>query len=634
MNEVLERVIREQLLVLRPPPRLSLSEWADEHYYLSPESSSEPGRWRTIPYQRGIMDAVSDRRVQQVTFMKSARVGATSIAGAIIGYHIDQDPAPIMMLQPTLDEARGWSKESLAPMLRDCPRLVGRVAEPRSKDSDNTILAKAFVGGRLHIVGANSGTGLRRRSIRIVIADETDGYPPSAGDEGDPIKLAIRRTETFWNRKIVCLSTPVTAGESRIESLFLDGDQRRYYVPCPHCGAMDVLTFAREDEGGGHWMTWPKGHPEAAHFVCSRCGDGIEHRHKRTMVAAGEWRAARPFAGHASFFIWAAYSYSANATWGQIASEYAAAEREGPDSLKTVWNTVLGRPWRMRGDAPEWRRLWDRRERYTGVPAGVQFLTAGVDVQGDRLVYEVVGWGQNRESWSIESGTLEGDTSSDDRPVWSRLDALLAKTWLGANGSTVLQLAQLAIDSGWNTQVVYSWVRRQPPSRVMAVKGYADSKGILGSPVEVDVHLSGRKIPRGCHVWPVGVNQAKEELYGWLRLDAPTDGGASPAGYCHLPDVDAEWFKQLTAEQLVEVRKRDGRTEHGWQMIPGRQNHALDARIYARAAAARVGLDQLAARPSEPSLGPARPARQEPRTGWLAKRREMGSGRRSFWDRR
>lgn len=618
---------------LRPPPRLNLSEWAEANLLLSSENSADPGRWRTYSFQRAIMDAITDPRVTQVTWLKSARVGATSIMNAAIGYHIHQDPCPIMIVQPTLDDAEAWSRDQLTPMLQECPSLRGLVAKAKSRDSDNSLRRKKFPGGSLRIFGANSPTGFRARTIRLLVLDEVDAYPPSAGSEGDPIKLGIRRTETYWNRKIIAASTPLTSGESKIEALYRAGDMRRYYVPCPHCGHRDVLAFQKDDEGGGHWMTWPEGNPAAAYFVCSGCGAGIDHSHKRAMVDAGQWRAAAPFTGHASFFIWAAYSFSPNATWGQIATEYVTAEKDGPEQLKTFWNTVLGRTWTARGDAPEWRRLWDRREKYAAgeVPAGVQFLTAGVDVQGDRLVYEVVGWSARKESWSIEIGNFNGSTAGEDSKVWRQLDELLAKTWRTPAGE-ILPIRLLAIDTGFNTQAVYAWVRRHSPGPVMAVKGDGtDGRAIVTSYREEDVNIGGNKIPNGVQLWPVGVNAAKEELYGWLRLEAPTEpGDPYPSGYCHFPEHGDHFFKELTAEQLVEVRKRSGHTVRMWQKLPGRANEHLDIRVYARAAAYRLQMDMGAAWAAKSEGAPATPAKPAPRrddalpgmpTGWLASAR-------------
>lgn len=594
----LDTIVAGAMHAWRPPPKLSLSEWADRHFYLSAESAAEPGRWKCLPYQVEPLDAITDPRVEQVTWMKSARIGYTKCMNAAIGYHIHQNPCPILVVQPTVDDAKGYSKEEIAPMLRDCPELTKivfeDVEEVGPKDSGNTILHKRFPGGVLSMVGANSGAGFRRVSRKVVIFDEVDGYPPSAGSEGDQIRLGIKRTEYYWDRKIIAGSTPLVAGHSRIETLFEAGDQRRYYVPCPQCGHMAPLVFSGDK---GHAMTWPKDEPDKAFFTCQASGCVIEHRQKREIVERGEWRAGAEFKGHASFHIWAAYSYAPNASWGQIAGEFLAA-KGNVETLKTFVNTVLGETWKEKGDAPAWEKIYQRRETYSigTVPEGVRFLTAGVDVQKDRWVWEVVGWGDDKQSWSIDSGVIPGDTSNEND--WTKLDDLLNQTWLTVTGAPQAIL-MLAIDSGYNTQQVYTWARRYN-GRVIATKGQSTARTLIGPPTAVDVTTRGKKIARGCKVWPVGVDIAKAELYGWLRLESVI------GGYCHFPQYGEAFFKQLTAEQLVStVNKRTGRAVLEWQLIPGRENHFLDCRVYARAAAAVLGVDRM--RRESPPAAQAKP---------------------------
>lgn len=616
----LDEIVARAMLAWRPPPKLSLSEWADRYYRLSAESAAEPGPWKTLPYQRGIMDAVTDPRVERISVMKSARVGFTLSMSAAIGYFMHQDPAAVMVVQPTVEAAQVFSKETVSAMLRDVPVLSKIAVRDQSegpKNSANTILHKAFPGGSLSFVGANSGAGFRAVSRRIVIFDEVDCYPPSAGSEGDPISLGEKRTEAFWNRKLIAGSTPLIAGASRIEKRFSEGDQRRYYVPCPHCGAMDFLAFREGDRG--HWMAWPEGKPREAHFVCRGCGCEIEHKHKRAMVEGGEWRADAEFRGHASFHLWAAYSYSPNATWGHIAEEFTVANKAGPLQLQTFVNTTLGETWTEKGEAPEYARLYQRREHYARgtVPEGVVLLTAGVDVMRDRLVYEVVGWLEDRQSFSVEAAVIAGDTAGED--VWTRLETdVLNYVWTTAQGGT-MPLRMLGVDSGDQTQTVYGWARRHL-GRVIATKGVPGSKPILGAPSSVDVTTRGRKYSRGAKVWPVGVDAAKKELYGWLRLDPPTveSGDPHPPGFCHFPEYGEDFFRQLTAEHLVATRHK-GFVIYEFHVIPGRENHYLDARVLARAAAVQAGLDRLAARKRvaapRPSAQPARPAAVEAASG-------------------
>lgn len=629
----------------RPPPRLALSEWADAKFLL-PAGDANAGRWRTLPYQRGILDAISDPGVERVTWMKSARVGFTKCFCAAIGYFIEHDPCPILVVQPTIDDAQKHSKEDLAPMLSEVPVLQGLVADVKTRDSNNTILYKNFRGGSLSLVGANSPRGFRRTSRRVVIFDEVDGYPMSAGSEGDPMALGERRTEYYWNRKIIVGSTPTIAGHSAIERIFELGDQRRYYVPCPSCGEFQVLRFPN--------FKWPKDQPERAHLVCEANGCVIEHRSKRDMIEAGEWRAEYPehftdYNRHASFHLWAGYSYSPNATWGQLAREHVTAVRGGATTLRTFVNTVLGETWQDRGEAPDWERLMRRREIYRigTVPTGALFLTAGVDVQKDRLVYEVVGWGRGKTSWSIDYAILPGDTADLDRGPWPQLDALLARSFPHAGG-VELPIRMLAVDSGYNTQQVYAWARRHPMSRVIAVKGQAMGGALIGPPTAVDVSDRGRKLKRGYKAWPVVGAIAKSELYGWLRLELPTDESPPPPGFCHFPEYGEDYFRELSAEQLMPHKTARGYLRLEWTLIPGRANHALDARVYARAAAAVLGLDRFresdwaalelavdqipapaaasgtpAATDAAPAIPRGRPARGPrwlgPRRGWLGR---------------
>jgi phage terminase large subunit GpA-like protein len=374
-------------------------------------------------------------------------------------------------------------------------------------------------------------------------------------------------------------------------------------VPCPHCAAFQVLQFPQ--------LTWPKGKPELAVYVCHVCGCEIEHQHKRDMVHAGEWRpgphpqfpdlpAPPPFAGHASFHLWAGYSFSPNATWGQLAGEFVAATHAGPEHLKTFVNTVLGEPWQERGDAPEWQRLYARRQSYAigTCPREVLFLTAGVDVQKDRLVYEIVGWGREKRSWSIDASVLVGETSdTTERGPWLKLNALLNRQF-PHEGGLDLSISLMAVDSGYNTQVVYGWARQHPMSQVIAVRGVPTAHVLIGVPSKVEVSFSGKRSKSGYKVWPIATNLAKSELYGWLALEAPTTeslaaGGTYPAGFCQFPEYGEAYFTQLTAEQLVSHRSQKGYLVFGWELIPGRENHHLDARIYARSAAAVAGLDRF-----------------------------------------
>lgn len=528
-------------------------------------------------YQRGIMDALSDPLVHTVVFMKAAQVGATEMLLNVVGYHIDQDPAPILLIQPTLEMAEAWSKDRLAPMLRDTPSLRGKVKDARSRDSGNTLRLKEFPGGRITMAGANSPASLASRPIRIVLCDEVDRYPLSAGSEGDPVRLAEKRSTTFWNRKLVLASTPTIEGSSRIAAAFEQSDKRRFFVPCPDCGHMQDLRWQQ--------VTFDAADPAGAAYACEECGVLWADADRWAAIRRGEWRATAEFHGTAGFHLTELCS-----PWRRLEEmvrDFLAAKGH-PEQLKTWINTALGETWRERGEAPEWERLYERREDYPigRVPSGGLVLTAGADVQKDRIEVSVWAWGREHESWLVEHRVIQGDPAGSD--VWAEMSDLLADEWDAVEGQS-LRLSRLAIDTGGHhTQAVYGWCRQQRPGLVMAVKGATSiSHPALGTAKDIDVTAQGRRIKRGVKLWTIGVGVLKAEFYGWLRQPMPEDGLGYPKGYVHLPRVDPEFCQQLVAEQLVTLRS--GRRE--WQKLRER-NEALDCRIYARAAAIAEGLDR------------------------------------------
>lgn len=555
-----DALLAEVLEAWRPPPRLTLSQWADRHAVLSAESSAEQGKWRTIPFQRGIMDAITDRRIESVSVMKSARVGWTKILNHMTGYHIQHDPCPIMIVQPTIEDAKGYSKDEIEPMLRDTSALDGLVDENK-RDSGNTIQLKRFPGGSLRLVGANSPGGFRRVTVRIVGFDEVDGYPPTAGEEGDQIKLGIMRTQTFWNRKIIAGSTPTRDATSRIKRRFEMGNMQYYLVPCPFCKQPQVLKFAQ--------FKWDKGQPETVRYICEHCSEPIGFNWQRWMVEeadrlhlAGDLRYGwvptnkKPKdPRHASFHIWAAYSYSPNATWAHIVKEWLESHKNVEERMVFI-NTVLGETYKGEGDSPDWKKLYDRREPYKTniVPAGGLALYAGVDVQKDRLELEIVAYGRRMESWSVDYRVINGDPSQLDGPdsPWSRLTEILNESFRHELGGH-LKIRKMGIDTGYLTNVVYQYCRRHSTSRVLALDPRDRYGQIIGQPKDVEVSVRGRRLRRGVKLWPIGVSGAKQELYGWLKQERPTkeSGAELPYGYCHFPEYGEEFFKGITAEEEV-----------------------------------------------------------------------------------
>ncbi|WP_229678206.1 phage terminase large subunit family protein [Caldovatus sediminis] len=552
---------------------------------LSAEASAEPGRWRTdrAEYQRGIMDAVSDPDVETVVVMKSAQIGWTEILNNVVGYHIHQDPAPLLVVQPTVEMGESWSKDRLAPMLRDSPALRGRVADPRSRDGANTLLHKMFPGGHLTIAGANSPASLASRPIRVVLFDEVDRYPASAGTEGDPITLGRKRTATFWNRKVLMGSTPTIAGVSRIEAAWEQSDRRRYWVPCPHCGERQTLRWAQ--------VQWADGRPETARYHCAHCGAGWSDAERWAAVRRGEWRAEAPFAGTAGFHISELCS-----PWRRLAETVAdfLAAKDRPETFKAWVNTALGETWQERGEAPDWARLLERREAGMErgvVPAGVSVLTAGVDVQGDRIEVAVWGWGPGFESWLVETDVFPGSPASSE--PWDALAAMLARDWECAGGET-MRIAKVGVDTGGTaTSAVYAHLRRSRDPRIMPLKGvegWARAQPVSG-PTHVDVTEGGRKLRRGLRLWTVAVSVYKADLYRRLWLSRGEDGSI-PRGWVHLPEwMEPELVRQLVAEQLVTVKDRRGFARQEWRKLRDR-NEQLDMAVYARAALALLGADR------------------------------------------
>jgi len=577
---------------LKPEERLSVSEWADKYRRLSSKASAEPGPYRTsrTPYAKEIMDTLSaDDPTEEIVFMKASQIGASEVGNNWVGYVVAQSPAPVMIIQPTVEMAKRNSKSRIGPLIDECPELKALVKDPRSRDSSNTVLAKEFPGGIMVMTGANSATGLRSLPARFIFGDEIDAYPKDADGEGSPIDLAKARARTFTRRKFYFPSTPTVEGESEVAKRFEQSDQRYYNVPCPFCGHRQKLVFQK--------LKWPKDKPEEAKYQCEACDCLIENWQKTAMLAGGKWIKENPKSKIAGFHLNALYSPVGWYSWGEIASDFLKAKRSGPDALKTFVNTVLGETWKEKSETPDWHRLYERREAYKigTVNSKVGFLTAGADVQKDRIEVEVVGWCENFESYSVDYRVLMGDTAHGD--VWNDLAALLDEQFpLDGNERVSHSIRVLAVDSGYNTQHVYNWVRKFPQSRVIAVKGKDTQLTTIGRPTPADVTIKGERIRRGVKVWGIGVNILKSELYGWLRQNRPVKdkNGAlppMPTGYCHFPEYDEKYFQMLTAEE-ARVKIRKGYKIVEWVKVRDR-NEALDTRVYARAAAAVFGIDRF-----------------------------------------
>lgn len=588
------RVLQREL---SPPKRLTVSEWAAQYREL-PKTSAEPGPWRNerTPYLVGIMDAANRPGVELIVFQKCAQIGGSEALNNVIGYLQHEDPSPCLLVQSGEEEAKSYSRERIKPMVEATPVLRDRLIE-------DSLLFKQFRGGgHLAITGANAPAGLRSRATRGLFMDEVDSYPPSAGSEGDPVGLATARTRTFWNRLIFMASTPTLEGLSRIEAARDDCDEILVYlVPCPHCAAFQRLVFPQlrweKDEQGTHLT-------HTAEYACFTCGAMIPERRKPWMLANGKWVPHRKAQGdeealHDSGLsgenwipcdphpnprsvAFAGFNalYSPWMKWEEIADTFLKA-KGSPTRMQVFINTVLGEVFREAGYQIDAHPLMKRQETYASdpPPERVLLLTAGVDVQADRLEVEIVGWGENYESWSLEYLRIPGDPSLEGG-VWDQLDHLLARTWDHPLGVKV-QIFAMAIDSGYMTQRVYKYCSARKNRNVWAVKGVAgQGRTIWDRPS----NRNKERVP----VYPVGVDTAKTAFYSHLRVSRPEvwDGDAIP-GYCHFPvrePYDEEYFRQVTAEKAVVRQSPNGTMKRVWVRRPGRRAEALDCRIYALAA--------------------------------------------------
>lgn len=521
------------------------------------------------------MDAFSDPLVHTVVGMTGAQVGKTEVLNNLVGYHIDQDPAPMLVVQPSLQMAEAWSKDRLAPMLRDTPVLRGKVKDPRARDSGNTLLHKVFPGGHITIAGSNSPASLASRPVRVVLCDEVDHYRPSAGTEGDPVNLAKKRASNFWNRKIGLFSTPTIKGASRIEKAYEASDQRKFWVACPDCGEHQVLRWAQ--------VTWTKAAdgrhlPETARYACSGCGVAWTDGERWSALRFGEWRADAPFNGTAGFWLNALYS-----PWVKLeglVTEFLEAKKaldQGDSRLMVVFvNTALGETWEEGGEQADWTFVAARREQYSAeVPDGALVLTAGVDIQDDRWELEVVGWGVGEESWNIDYRVGYGDPVRQD--FWRDLDQALLATYRTADGA-VHRIAGACVDSGGHhTQAVYDFCKARAARRIYAIKG---DDGPGRAVVSAPKRKKTGKQAAGVDLFILGVDGIKGLVYGRLKVTEPGPG------YCHFPTSYTDHLlEQLTSEKLV-TRYRHGVPRRVWDLPSGKRNEALDCRVYAYGALA------------------------------------------------
>lgn len=516
------------------------------------------------------MDAVTDPSIERIVFMKASQVGFTEALMNILGYYIDHDPSPILVVLPTLDIAGAVSKDRIAPMLRDTPCLRGRVQDARTRDSGNTVFHKTFPGGHITLSGANSPASLASRPVRVVLCDEIDRFPPSAGSEGNPMKLAFKRATTFWNRKLIVGSTPTIKGQSEIERAYEHSDQRKFWVPCPLCSTYQLFQWAQ--------VRWEV--PEEAKYHCVSCKSILDHKDKLWMIAHGEWRAEQAFKGIAGF--WLSELYSPWVTFSQTVQNFLEAKKKGKKDLQVWVNTALGEVWEEtdEGEKLDEASLSSRKEAYgPQIPMNAALLTAAADIQQDRIEAELKAWGKGEESWGIEHKIFHGDTTNPESGAWKDLGDWLDGSWTHESG-VKLHIACALIDSGFRTKEAYAFIKPRQSRRVFAIKGSKDrGRPIIGRP-SIN-NLAKIKL------FQIGTETAKATLYSRLQKSEPGPG------YLHFPmTYDSEYFLQLTAEKKVTTYRK------GWaitEWIKLRANEALDLNCYNLAAVTllNANLDRL-----------------------------------------
>lgn len=602
---------------LTPDPVETVSEWADRHMVL-PSWTAEPGRWRTsrTPYLKAIMDALSPSSpVREVEFMKPAQIGGTEAGKNWVGFMIHRAPTTMLLVEPSLDVAAKLSKQKIQPMLDLVPCLKNLVRENRSRDSGNTITSKEFNGGLLCLTGANSGPGLRFMSARNLFLDEVDAYPFDVGGEGSPCDLAEKRTLTYGRHKIYRCSTPLLKQTSVIEKAYLASDQRKYFVPCPFCDHAQVLWWKN--------LTWPDGKPEEARFLCEQCHQYIDEIHKTRMLEQGQWLSQAAGDGRmpkaAGFWLNALYSpYGWANSWAKLAAEWAnIIHKHDLRAQQTFTNTNLAETWEESGERIDESDLHSRVEIYPApVPEPVVVLTAGVDVQKDRIEAEMVGWGKGQESWSIDYRKWYG--SPTDRTLWDQLDAWLKQPWRHESG-VFMTLATTCIDTGHHAKEVYEFVLPRQGRRVWAVKGSSQP----GAPV-----VKMGSLINGVRLFIAGVDTSKDTLFDRLKL---TEHGG---GFCHFPNLPAytedggEYFKQLTAEERVNKWER-GVLVGAYYRKKRSRNEALDLRIYAMTALAILNPNLETLTVARPDPAPTAPSPARTPSNWIHPQREANP--RSGW---
>lgn len=556
-----------------PRKAMTVSQWADAERRLSSKGSALAGQWVTDrnPPLREPMDCMSARSsVRDVVLKFPIQYGKTEVAINTLGYCMDHDPGPVMVCLPGEVSMNKWVAQKLNPAIEETQAMQRALTSVASRDAANTRTFKDFAGGQLYIEHAGSPARLKSTTVRTLLVDEVDEFANNLAGGDDPVDMLNGRTSAFpGSYKRLYISTPQIKGLSRIGYLYDRSDQRRYHVPCPHCGEMQHLEWS-----GLRWTD----DCSRAWYVCRECGSMIDEAHKTGMIAAGRWVAEAPGAASRGYHINCLYyQFGLGPRWHELARMWLDAQND-PAKLKTFINDRLAEEWEdaaMR--AVKHNAIADRAEAYPlrTAPAGALRITAGVDTQDNRLAVQIVAWGAGMAFWVLDYVELPGDPADD--AVWVSLTYLLNRPIVHASGALMSVDATLIDTGGHRGEDVKNWARQRLVRRPLAGFGaVANNAQVLGKGKLVDVTYRGKLDKRGVQLYQVGTVAAKHWLYGRLSTDAEKE---PEQRMCHFSDeLEHMFFAGLVSETYNPARNR-------FEKRRGARNEPLDTWVYAYAAA-------------------------------------------------
>lgn len=629
--EALVRATRSAQRFLRPPPNLSPSEWSEQNVRI-PIGNAVPGliRFDNAPYQREPLDMMVNPECSRISLMWGAQVGKTQTALCGQAFFIAQDPCSQMMMQPSQGDLTTWLETKFNPLVDANETLLEAIAKPRGRDGVNNQRMKSYPGGFLMFSWSGSPKTMRGRSAPKIVCDETDGYDRT--HEGHPVGLLWQRAATFGDQRLLVeISTPTIKGASWIEAAFLEGDQRRFHIACPHCGEHQILTWS-----GVRWDKGPDGEhlPETAYVQCAANGCMISDGERVAAIRSAEsdgagWKAAKPFRGHASYHINELYSCFRRLR--DVVQSFL--DKKAANDLQTFTNVSLAETWVEEAEEIAADTLIARAIKYKApVPAEVGVLTAGVDMQEDRLEVEVVGWGLGECSWNIDYQVFWGDPTQSE--VWDELFDYLSQTFTHESGAE-LRIRATCVDTGGSkglTSAAYEQLAGKHRSRIFAIKGKGGwDRPIVSAPKPTKSPKKGRPVK----LFTIGTDEGKLLVHRRLNLET------GPGSCVFSDERDMEYFEQLTAERLVTKMIR-GFPVREWHKSRDR-NEALDCRVYAYAAlkiekpnirlllSRMKPADEVAQEPASDDEGnPSEEEKPKARKTWRRRTRSVSKRRRGL----